>query len=441
MSDIAIRVEGLSKQYRIGDRQAYRTVRDSIASGVRAPIRWMRGEGRRKPTQIWALRDASFEINQGQVVGIIGSNGAGKSTLLKILSRITNPTRGYADIYGRVGSLLEVGTGFHPELTGRENIQLNGAILGMRRSEINSKLDEIVAFAEIEQFLDTPVKHYSSGMYLRLAFSVAAHLEPEILLVDEVLAVGDAAFQRKCLGRMTEVSRQGRTVLFVSHNMAAIRQLCSSALLLAAGGVSESGETDAVIRSYLAGTYSDAAGDLCGIADRKGAGRIQLRSIHFEDCSGSRAGSLVSGQPARVVLRVSSQTRMPRIQACIAFLDHLSQRIMYLNSYFVGDDMPYLAANGELVCEIPRVHLAPGRYRLEVWVKSAEVMEDRISDAGSVEVVEGNFFGTGRALKEGFQVALMDFAWRARERDDRNEVAAAAPAVRASDRFGDSTQF
>ncbi len=214
MGDIAIRVDHLSKQYRIGMQKAhYQTFRDALVTAARTPLRWFKSEGSQERNKIWALKDVSFEIKHGEAVGIIGRNGAGKSTLLKILSRITRPTRGRADIFGRVGSLLEVGTGFHPELTGRDNIYLNGAILGMRRKEIDRKFDEIVAFSEIEKFLDTPVKYYSSGMYVRLAFAVAAHLEPEILLVDEVLAVGDAQFQKKCLGKMGDVAQGGRTVL------------------------------------------------------------------------------------------------------------------------------------------------------------------------------------------------------------------------------------
>lgn len=240
MKDVVICAKGLSKRYRIGGpRVRYRTLRDSIAAAAKAPFRVFRhsrqeqGEG----DQLWAIKDLCFEVERGEVMGIIGRNGAGKSTLLKILSRITKPTAGYADLKGRVGSLLEVGTGFHQELTGLENIYLNGAILGMRRQEIHRKLDEIVEFAEVRRFIDTPVKHYSSGMYLRLAFSVAAHLEPEILLVDEVLAVGDVGFQRKCLGKMEDVAAQGRTVLFVSHNLAAIKELCRSSLVLSDGRI------------------------------------------------------------------------------------------------------------------------------------------------------------------------------------------------------------
>ena len=252
-----IRVENLSKQYRIGANQAsYSTLRDSLANAITAPFR--RFTDHRPPTTnhhsdtIWALKDINFEVQPGEVVGIIGRNGAGKSTLLKILSRITEPTTGKIDLHGRVSSLLEVGTGFHPELTGRENIYLNGAVLGMKRAEITRKFDEIVAFAEIEKFLDTPVKHYSSGMYMRLAFSVAAHLEPEILIVDEVLAVGDAAFQKKCLGKMSDVAKEGRTVLFVSHNIPAILNLCNRGVFLEHGQTQMIGSAEEVVTKYLA---------------------------------------------------------------------------------------------------------------------------------------------------------------------------------------------
>jgi lipopolysaccharide transport system ATP-binding protein len=260
MSEIAIRVEGLGKEYHIGAlrKQRYNTLRDHVANAFAAPFRragkLLRGQATgaaELDEKIWALRDINFEVERGDVVGVIGHNGAGKSTLLKILSRITEPTAGMAEIHGRVGSLLEVGTGFHPELTGRENIFLNGAILGMARSEIAARFDEIVAFSEVEKFIDTPVKHYSSGMGLRLAFAVAAHLEPEILIVDEVLAVGDASFQHKCLGKMGEVAEAGRTVLLVSHNMGAITRLCERALLLSAGDLIHDGPATEVVAAYL----------------------------------------------------------------------------------------------------------------------------------------------------------------------------------------------
>ena len=254
MSELAIRGEGLGKRYRIGALSHQITLRERITHAMKAPLRWLRSNGRgnsNAPRDFWALRDVTFDIAKGEVVGLIGRNGAGKSTLLKILSRVTQPTVGRAEIYGRVGSLLEVGTGFHPELTGRENTYLNGAILGMAKKEIDRKFDEIVAFAEVANFIDTPIKHYSSGMQMRLAFAVAAHLDPEVLFVDEVLAVGDAQFQKKCLGKMEEVSRQGRTILFVSHNTSAVARLCGRCILLHAGTVVKDGPTHEVMSAYL----------------------------------------------------------------------------------------------------------------------------------------------------------------------------------------------
>ena len=251
-----IRAENLGKRYRLGRRAGgvNPTLREAFKDAVRSPGRILRRDRETGERTLWALKSVSFEIAPGEAVGIIGRNGAGKSTLLKIISRITRPTTGAVDLYGRVGSLLEVGTGFHPDLTGRENVYLNGALIGMRRAEIARKFDEIVAFAEVEQFLDTAVKHYSTGMYLRLAFAVAAHLEPEILILDEVLAVGDATFQKKCLAKMREIIRQGRTLLFVSHNTEAVKQLCSRVFFISAGELFEEGETEAVIGKYLSDT-------------------------------------------------------------------------------------------------------------------------------------------------------------------------------------------
>ena len=258
MSDVAVHVDGISKHYRIGgSKEPYGTLRDTLVSMLSSPLRAVMNRSGNQSDGFWALRDVSFDVKHGEVLGIIGRNGAGKSTLLKILSRITEPTAGYATIHGRVGSLLEVGTGFHPELTGRENIYLNGAILGITKRAIDRRFDEIVEFAEVEQFLDTPVKRYSSGMYTRLAFSVAAHLEPEILIVDEVLSVGDAEFQRKSIGKMGEVASEGRTVLFVSHNMGAVRSLCTRALLISAGSIISEGNPAKVIRSHLTIGSSD----------------------------------------------------------------------------------------------------------------------------------------------------------------------------------------
>jgi homopolymeric O-antigen transport system ATP-binding protein len=274
--DIAITTDGLSKRYTIGKKEKYRTLRDSLARAASAPLRLLRGELRRTPKEsFWALQDVSFDVKRGDIVGVLGRNGAGKTTLLKLLSRITSPTRGQAVIRGRVGSLLEVGTGFHPELTGRDNIYLNGAIIGMRRADIVRKFDEIVDFAEVSQFIDTSVKRYSSGMHARLAFAVAAHLEPEILIVDEVLAVGDAAFQRKCLGKMDAVAKGGRTVLFVSHNMSAAAQLCNRGVLLSGGRLVRTGGIDEVVSEYVESGTLDQEAELAFPERPTAAGSIR----------------------------------------------------------------------------------------------------------------------------------------------------------------------
>jgi len=307
MSDIAIKVEGLSKQYRIGKRAPYKTLRESLTGLATAPLRHLglltHPESAEGETSFWALKDVSFEIKKGEAVGIIGRNGAGKSTLLKILSRITEPTEGQIRIKGRVGSLLEVGTGFHPELTGRENVYLNGAILGMARGEIAKKFDEMVAFSEVEKFLDTPVKHYSSGMYMRLAFAVAAHLEPEILVVDEVLAVGDAQFQKKCLGKMGDVAKQGRTVLFVSHNMTAVQTLCQNAIMLAKGQVCNQGPVAPVIRSYMADMAPrDRDVNWAKPDDAPGTSALRIKRISItpEEAGDGNHGLLTMQSPVRV---------------------------------------------------------------------------------------------------------------------------------------------
>jgi lipopolysaccharide transport system ATP-binding protein len=312
MNDLAVRVENLGKQYHIGQRAHYNTVRETFSKWAAAPIAVLRG---RPPTPrrsthfrshpFWALRNVSFELKQGELLGIIGRNGAGKSTLLKILSRITEPTEGTVDIRGRVRSLLEVGTGFHPELTGRENIYLNGAILGMKRAEITRKFDEIVAFAEIERFIDTPVKWYSSGMYTRLAFSVAAHLEPEVLIVDEVLAVGDLAFQQRCLGKMEEVSRGGRTVFFVSHMMFVVTRLCKRVMLLDSGMVVADGPADGVVQEYteMIGGTGAAARTWAEPSAAPGSGAVRLRSVRVRLENGHMTDTVDTRHPVAIEMQ------------------------------------------------------------------------------------------------------------------------------------------
>ncbi|HEX5942229.1 MAG TPA: polysaccharide ABC transporter ATP-binding protein, partial [Anaerolineales bacterium] len=367
MSDIAINIEGLGKTFQIGGMQkSYYRLTDQLVDMIVSPFRragnLMRGRagGAADLDQtIWALKDVSFHIKPGEVVGIIGRNGAGKSTLLKILSGITDPTDGYADIYGRVGSLLEVGTGFHPELTGRENIYLNGAILGMKRAEIAGKLDEIVAFAEIDKFLDTPVKHYSSGMYVRLAFSVAAHLEPEILLVDEVLAVGDTAFQRKCLGKMDDVAQQGRTVLFVSHNMGLLQQLCERGIFLQHGTVHTDGTITEAVDAYLHTLEQAKSQDLSKRTDRKGVGQARLVNAEVSANDNGSPSILKTGQPARFVFSVNAF--VPGIACNFFIYDSIGQPVTSFYSRVRGPEDSFDPEAGlKFVCNLDELLLLPG---------------------------------------------------------------------------------
>jgi lipopolysaccharide transport system ATP-binding protein len=382
----AIAVQQLSKQYQLGceGNQGYRTLRESIVDGLTAPWRALRNRwpGARKPTateagtktessDIWALKGVSFEVQPGEVLGVIGGNGAGKSTLLKVLSRITTPTGGRVDLRGRVGSLLEVGTGFHPELTGRENIFLNGAVLGMSRREVARKFDDIVEFAEVDRFLDTPVKRYSSGMYMRLAFAVASHLEPEILIVDEVLAVGDAAFQDKCLGKMGAVSREGRTVLFVSHNMTAVKSLCTRALMMEKGQIALDGAVDEVVNRYLcAGTKMSRTGV---IPDdwprfRDVPDEARFRSVQLMNLEGREVSQLYFGQPFRVGLTCDLLKDIPdgHFEISISTLD--GNQVTYSTTMDGGKGPRFLAqGRHEVVAEIDAV-LLPRQYTIDVGV-------------------------------------------------------------------------
>lgn len=380
MSDTVVRLDRLGKRYRVAPVRRATTLREAISGSVEA-FRRRLTSGSQRDEAFWALRDVSFDVGRGEVLGIIGRNGAGKSTLLRILSRITDPTEGSAWIRGRVGSLLEVGTGFHPELTGRENIVLNGAVLGMKRREISSRLDEIVAFAEVERFIDTPVKHYSSGMYLRLAFAVAAHLEPEVLIVDEVLAVGDAAFQKKCLGKMGDVARQGRTVLFVSHNMAAVRALCSSGVVLVDGRVAVAGPIGTCITHY-------AGNDARGGSQRWSRPADMLhRDLTVESVDVELHGS----QPRlRLLLDLVLTTRRRHKPAFVAIDIRdvtgtpVMQALPEVNG-FLRDDRP----RHEVRLEIELFGLIPGRYSASVWVGSHNTESlDWVEEAVAFEVTD-----------------------------------------------------
>jgi lipopolysaccharide transport system ATP-binding protein len=397
MSDIAIRVDHLSKRYKIGGQQnSYKTLRESLMATAGAPLRWLRGERHRADNIIWALDDVSFEVKQGEAIGIIGRNGAGKSTLLKILSRITKPTRGRIEMFGRVGSLLEVGTGFHPELTGRDNIYLNGAILGMRREEIKRKFDEIVEFAEIDKFLDTAVKYYSSGMYVRLAFAVAAQLEPEILIVDEVLAVGDADFQKKCLGKMGDVAQGGRTVLFVSHNMGAIQSLCSRAYLISQGKLIFNGESDIVINKYLEDIKAIAHQDLTKRIDRTGNQKLKFTHLDLEDQYGNKIQELVSGKDHSIVLSYESDSQVKNVSISIGFSGNYGQFLLLCNNEMAGQLFEALPSKGQIKCKLPHLPFSQGIYNLNLYCKVNGILADWVQEAAAVTVVEGDFYGTGK---------------------------------------------
>jgi lipopolysaccharide transport system ATP-binding protein len=414
MSTIAIEVVGLGKEYHIGGPQKrYHRLTDQLADMAVAPFRraskLLRGQATgaaELDEAIWAVKDISFQIKPGEVVGIIGRNGAGKSTLLKILSGITDPTEGYADLYGRVGSLLEVGTGFHPELTGRENIFLYGAILGMKRAEIDRKLDEIVAFAEVDKFLDTPVKHYSSGMYVRLAFSVAAHLEPEILLVDEVLAVGDLAFQRKCLGKMDDVAQEGRTVVFVSHNMGLLQQLCERGIYLQDGTVHTDGTIAQAVDAYLQTLEQSKTADLSKRTDRKGQGKVRLVGADVTNSHNGSPAILKTGHPARFVFQVDAL--VPAMACNFHIYDTIGQPVTSFTSKVRGPKDSSDPGNGmKFVCELDELLLMPGRYRVDVAIIGDNRMQDFIEAAAVFEVADGHVGGRPTPSDGKFSVTML----------------------------------
>ncbi len=429
MCSDAIQIENLSKRYRLGQGGAQdRTFRELIQESIGAAVRKLafgrsgsRGNGadgeidsssgsEENARHFWALRDVSMNIRPGQVVGVIGRNGAGKSTLLKVLSRITDPTQGHAVIRGRVGSLLEVGTGFHPELSGRENVFLNGAVLGMTRREIVAKFDDIVAFAEVEKFLDTPVKRYSSGMYVRLAFAVAAHLEPEILIVDEVLAVGDAAFQARCLGKMKDVAGQGRTVLFVSHNMAAVQHLCDRAVHLDAGRVVADGPATQIVGDYLNSLRKRSTLRVADRTDRGGMGpqRIVDAAVYLDDASLPTTVVAV-GRSARLVFDLSEP--MGDAELVFALYDMHGHLVADFDSRHLaqGDRRVDIAAR--VVCEIPQITLTPGTYRLNVALLDRQRNAiDHVEGALTLQVEDGTL--AGRPVAHGARgVALLPHRW------------------------------
>jgi homopolymeric O-antigen transport system ATP-binding protein len=412
MASTAIETHELGKRYRLGlYKRGYGTLREALTERLRkqAPDE----SDYDGPDFLWALKDLSLSIRPGEVVGLIGHNGAGKSTLLKVLSRITEPTSGYADVTGRVGSLLEVGTGFHPELTGRENIFLNGSILGMRRAEIRARFDEIVEFAEIERFLDTPVKRYSSGMSVRLAFAVAAHLEPEILLVDEVLAVGDAAFQRKSLGKMTEVASQGRTVVFVSHNLAIIQALCERGVLMERGEAVADGPVKATIDQYLGSLERAASDDLLERTDRdrRGYYDTRIRRVELRGRGHGPPDVIVAGEEATIGIELTEQ--LPTMECRITIVDGLGQPVTTFDSEIsASSDVRDSELGARIECEVGSLPLLPGRYRLDVLLKAKRQIQDGLQAAGFFEVQPGVVHGRPTPATGGDGDIVLPHVWR-----------------------------
>jgi len=372
----------------------------------------LRAQGSQDRSKLWALRDVSFDVERGEAVGIIGRNGAGKSTLLKILARITPPTAGEVRVRGRVGALLEVGAGFHPDLSGRENIFLNGAVLGMKKTEIATKFDEIVAFAEVERFIDTPVKRYSTGMHLRLAFAVAAHLEPEILIIDEVLSVGDLAFQEKCLGRMDSVVAEGRTILFVSHNLVAVEHFCQRCLLLSGGKVVAEGPPRDVIDTYTQGVRRGSRASLSDVVDRKGTGQLRFQEVRLE-ADGETIDSPATGQSFDFVLRYETANRRPlrNVNFSVWITADIGQVTLDLSSHETGTYFPEIPGEGEVRCTLPRCPLPAGDYVVNCYSEIARETLDWVEGARELVVREGDFFGSGQKQDTGNRSVLVDHSW------------------------------
>ncbi|MCF7822760.1 MAG: ABC transporter ATP-binding protein [Candidatus Marinimicrobia bacterium] len=425
MNNIAIKVDQISKRYRIGSKvEKHDTLGGALASWLKSPLNNYKRvkklsdfKSSAEDDIIWALRDISFEVKEGEVLGIIGKNGAGKSTLLKVLAHIIDPTSGSATINGRVASLLEVGTGFHPELTGRENVFLNGTILGMTKSEISSKFDEIVEFSGVEKFLDTPVKRYSSGMRVRLAFSVAAHLEPEILLVDEVLAVGDTGFQQKCIGKMGDVASQGRTVLFVSHNMAAVQSLCSRGILLKNGGVQTDAEIASVVKQYIVDVTTKIEQEkLSDRPDRQSGDKLRIRSVEFFDAeTRSPINSALSGQAISIKIAFENLTNsaIGDVNFGLAFYTDHGSFLFACGSRPSGRTYTIQSGGGVVWCDIPKLPLNAGRVRFTVHCDTKKDTLDNVSDAGYLDVEMGDYYGTGLVPAKHLQGVFIDYEFRA----------------------------
>lgn len=418
-ADIVITIDNLSKKYRIGTRhQIHDSLVHLVWSALKSPwTNWRAlrsigdvGGADESADVLWALKDINLSVRRGEVVGILGPNGAGKSTLLKVVSRITAPTVGRVCVRGRVASLLEVGTGFHPELTGRENTYLNGSVLGMTRREIAAKFDDIVAFSGVEKFIDTPVKRYSSGMRMRLAFSVAAHLDSEILIIDEVLAVGDAAFQRKCLGKISDVASNGRTILFVSHNMAAVLSLCTRGVLIEHGQVTCDGTPQEVVEKYLKSGTAHAVVPLSERVDRNGDGSVRIENVIIDD---GKDGSVVScGDPLRIRLIYRSEEPLKTPAFLIGIYDQFNRPVFFLDSSVTGGLPTELPATGAVTCITDPVNLTPGPCSLNVAVKNNGVIADHVSHVTSFSIEPDDYFGTGKLINRDTALCLIAQKWQ-----------------------------
>jgi lipopolysaccharide transport system ATP-binding protein len=415
-----IAVENLGKRYRIGATLGdYGRLTEELG---RSAARLLRREA---PTaepfaarEFWALRDVSFNVGEGEVVGIVGRNGAGKTTLLKILSRITSPTTGRAVVHGRVGSLLEVGTGFHTELSGRENVYLNGAILGMRRREIDAKFDDIVEFAEVQRFIDTPVKRYSSGMAVRLAFAVAAFLEPEILFIDEVLSVGDQAFQQRCLGRMGEIARSGRTIIFVSHSLAAVSALCDRGILIERGRVISDGPVEGVLARYVSMVREGGDIGLRDREDRQGDGRLRFTGLSVTGPQGAPR----TWDDTQFSVLYESTKGLPEVVVGLGVSSPLGEPIFLLTNRIAGQEFRDLPGTGEIRCFVPSIPIAPGLYTIDLYCEVNGILADWIHGAGTFEIVERDVFGSGHLPTPGQGRLVLPNTWSVMREGDREAI-------------------
>lgn len=408
MREPVLVVENLGKRYRLSRRAAYTTISDATREGlVTLRQRWSDRSAADLNRDFWALRGVSFELHKGDVLGVVGANGAGKSTLLKIVARITEPSEGTALIRGRVGSLLEVGTGFHPELSGRDNVFLNGAILGMRRGEIAAKFDDILEFAGISRFINEPVKRYSSGMYVRLAFAVAAHLEPEVLLVDEVLSVGDHAFQQQCIGRMDDIAHGGRTILYVSHNLASVAALCTKACMLDRGGVVAYGPVEEVLDRYIASTARQERSSLHLRPDRQGDGRIRFTHVDVVGLN----GAVRLGETAQIRLHYEAETELSNVMVGVGISSLLGGPMCLCSTKIAGRNLSKVPRRGVVVCKIERFPLVPDRYSLNIYAEANGLLADWVQDAHTFDVAEGDFFGSGHLPPKTHGHFVVDHSW------------------------------